>query len=170
MSQEQIFLFVEGTDDSRLITHLYETLFDYNIFTYEYAQQTLKKVNNFIRSVEAMQASYVFFADLDNASSPEAKIEQLIAQYPRLKSEQCQIVVIEIESWYMAGVTDEQAEQLKIRKLPKQTNQLTKEQFNALMPNRFTSRIDFMREIVRHFSVEQAQIKNQSFQTWLMRG
>ncbi len=45
----------------------------------------------------------------------------------------------------------------------KDTDHLTKEQFLGLMPHRFSSRAEFMLEILRVFDHETALSKNSSF-------
>lgn len=72
------------------------------------------------------------------------------------------MVVKEIEGWYLAGLGNTEAEKFKIRTFS-ETDTITKEQFNALIPKTFDSRIDFMLEILRIFSIEIAKQKNRSF-------
>ena len=55
-----------------------------------------------------------------------------------------------------------------LRTLPS-TDELTKEDFNARIPSRFDSRIDFMFEILKSFSLETAARKNQSFHFFVNR-
>ena len=49
------------------------------------------------------------------------------------------------------------------KKIPDTTDTVTKEQFYNLMPKKFDSKIDFMREILKNFSIEIAKKKNKSF-------
>ena len=72
------------------------------------------------------------------------------------------VVVKEIESWYLAGLDNKVCKQLKIKNFPN-TEKVTKEEFNSLIPKKFTSRIDFMLEILKNFSIEIAKKKNTSF-------
>ena len=58
------------------------------------------------------------------------------------------------------------AEKLKIKKLASADN-ITKEKFDALIPKKFTSRIDFMLEILKNFSIEIAKQKNNSFKYFI---
>jgi hypothetical protein len=71
-------------------------------------------------------------------------------------------VIKEIESWYLAGLTDESIQKFKIRSF-KTTDDITKEKFDNSIPKKFDSRIDFMLEILRYFSIEIANQKNKSF-------
>jgi hypothetical protein len=75
---------------------------------------------------------------------------------------------MEIESWYYAGLTVETLQKLGLPSLPS-TDGLTKEDFNALIPPSFDSRIDFMFEILKSFSFETATRKNQSFHDFVSR-
>ena len=43
------------------------------------------------------------------------------------------------------------------------TDNITKEKFDKLIPKRFASRIDFMSEMLKLFSIEEAKRKNKSF-------
>jgi hypothetical protein len=76
-------------------------------------------------------------------------------------------VIKEIESWYLAGLTAKDLEKLNIDYKKKKTDNLTKEQFNRLIPKKFISRIDFMQEVLKHFHLETAKQNNQSFKYFL---
>ncbi|MDZ7724802.1 MAG: hypothetical protein U5R06_18855 [candidate division KSB1 bacterium] len=77
-------------------------------------------------------------------------------------------MIKEIESWYLAGLAEKKQRQLKIKPF-KDTNDLTKEQFNQQIPNSFDSRIDFMVELLKNYSIEIAQIRNKSFSYFINR-
>jgi hypothetical protein len=49
------------------------------------------------------------------------------------------------------------------------TDELTKEDFNGLIPPKFDSRIDFMFELLKYFSIDTAEKKNQSFRFFITR-
>ena len=78
------------------------------------------------------------------------------------------IVVKEIEGWYLAGLDDESCEELGLRPF-RSTDDITKEHFNNLIPNKFDSRIDFMIEILKRFSFETAKQKNKSFSYFMLK-
>jgi ribosomal protein L17 len=52
---------------------------------------------------------------------------------------------------------------LKIRKLPNTTDELVKEQFNIIIPQRFDSEKNFMIEVLKTFCINTAKQKNKSF-------
>jgi len=78
------------------------------------------------------------------------------------------VVIREIESWYMAGLDTKPSKNLGIKKIPKTTEDITKEQFYSLIPQKF-SRIDFMREVLKNFSIQTAKQKNKSLKYCIER-
>jgi hypothetical protein len=76
------------------------------------------------------------------------------------------IVVREIESWYLAGLPDNNP--LGIR-VPGNTCALTKEQFNDTMPKHLDSRIDYMLEVLKLFDTNTATGRNPSFHYFARR-
>ena len=78
------------------------------------------------------------------------------------------VVIKEIESWYYAGLTPESVLDLEVPDLPL-TDDLTKEDFNRLIPRKYDSRIDFMFEILKYFSIDSARKKNHSFRFFIER-
>ena len=79
---------------------------------------------------------------------------------------QIAIVVKEIESWYLAGLDNKQSKNLKIPIL-NSTDDITKEKFNQLIPKKFDSKLDFMTESLKCFSIETAKLKNKSFKYFI---
>jgi hypothetical protein len=49
------------------------------------------------------------------------------------------------------------------------TEDISKKQFNNLIPKGFDSRIDFMLEILKYFSIKIAKQKNKSFRYFLQK-
>jgi hypothetical protein len=68
----------------------------------------------------------------------------------------------EIESWYLAGISSASLIKYKINSLG-DTEQITKEEFQKLIPKKFESVSDFMIEILKDFSVNNAKMSNKSF-------
>ena len=166
MPNKGLFILVEGSDDERLIRHIYQTSLRDRyqwIKFYQYSQRKPKQIRAFIRSIRSLNADYLFFSDIDLEPCITSKKEKLAKKYQGLNPQRTQIVVIEIESWYMAGIDYSSSEKLNLSKLPDQTNKLTKEKFDDLIPKRFDSRIDFMKEILKYFSFDRAKDANASF-------
>ena len=167
MTYRKLFIFLEGDDDERffdrLISPLYKQIYD-DIQPWKYSQDPEEKVNNLLNSINSMPyADYIFVADMDESPCVTAKKERIKSQFKKLSMDRILIVCREIESWYLAGLNDDSRRKIKIRRRFNNTDSISKEQFNRMMPNTFVSRIDFMQEIMMLFDRETALTKNTSF-------
>lgn len=161
-----LFIFVEGDDDERFFNRILSPKLQEKYDTVKiirYATMKKEKVDNFIRSIKAMGAEYIYVTDIDNSPCVTAKKEETQKKHPNIDKDKIIVVIKEIESWYLAGLDDKACKQLKIKMNFDNTDNITKEKFNSLIP-RSTSRIDFMSEILKNFSIEIAKQKNTSFQ------
>ena len=172
MAYRRLFIFVEGDDDERffdrLIRPIYEHIYDY-VQHWKYSQQKLKKINGFLNSIDAMQADYIFVADMDDSPCVTDRKEQIKSQFKKLSENRILVVCREIESWYLAGLNDDARRQIKIRRSYNNTDRISKEQFDRMMPQKFVSRIDFMQEIMKLFDRETASSKNTSFEYFMQK-
>jgi len=159
---------LEGDDDRRffdaVIRPMLQGQYDY-VETYEYAQKTIPSRMEYLRSTKAMNADYFFMGDFNTSPCIAEKKRHLVETYkPMLDGGRTIIVVREIESWYLAGLDDEGRQEFGIStNHHRHTNDLTKEQFEDLMPMKFGSIIDFMNEILSRFRIDTAETKNRSF-------
>lgn len=166
-----LFVFVEGDRDARFFNFLSRNLLEINnrydfIKIIEYSKMPDGKINNFIRSIQMMNAEYLFIADLDENICITSKKDKLLNKY-QLDSQKIFIVILEIESWFIAGLDDKCLTDFKIKKISN-TEGLNKEKFRLLMKNtKFDSEIDFMIEIMNNFSFETAKKKNKSFKYFI---
>ena len=161
-----LFIWVEGDDDERFFNKVLVPKFlrKYSgVKIIKYATMKREKVDNFIKSIKAMGADYIYLTDINNSPCVTAKKEEMQKKHPNIDKNKIIVVIKEIESWYLAGLDNKVCRQLKINNFA-DTDNVTKEKFNALIPKKFTSRIDFMSEILKKFSIEIAKQKNNSFQ------
>ena len=100
--------------------------------------------------------------DINDSPCPTAKKKATQSKLRNIDNDRIIVVIKEIESWYLAGLNDESSKELRIKHF-RDTNNLTKEQFNNLMPPKFRSRIYFMRVTLDSFQIEIARRKNESF-------
>ena len=166
-----LFIWVEGDDDERFFNKILSPKFQKkygNVKIIKYAAMKKEKVDNFIRSIKAMRADYIYLTDINDSPCVTAKKEETQNKYPNIDKDKIIVVIKEIESWYLAGLDNKACKQLKIKNFTN-TDNVTKEKFNALIPKKFTSRIDFMSEILKNFSIEIAKQKNNSFQYFVER-
>jgi len=162
---KKLYIFVEGNDDELffktvIIPLLYDKYSDIEII--QYAQMKREKVELFILSINTLKFDYLLIADIDFYKSIKQKKKFLEMRFSNLNPESIYIVIREIESWYFAGIRDEQSREFGIKPM-RSTNELVKEEFNLLYHRRFKSRIDFMLELLKNYSVKTAIQKNDSF-------
>ena len=166
VAYKRLFVFVEGNDDKRFFESTVKPHF-YNHYDsvqfYTYAQAKTEKSKNFITSIKAMGADYIIVADINDAPCVTERKEKIKRRFGAdIIDEKIVLTIREIESWYLAGLTNSKCEKLKLRNIPN-TDNMTKENFNSLIPKKFSSRIDFMVEILKCFSIPTAKKKNKSF-------
>jgi len=167
----RIFILVEGEDDVRFFGRIIKPLLINRYDAVEiipYASIKRTKVDNFLKSIRLMKSDYIFVADIDAENSVRDKKQVLYSHFSHIDGGSIIVVIREIESWYYAGLSPESAQILHVPDLPF-TDDLTKEDFNRLIPRKFDSRIDFMFEILKYFSIDSAGKKNHSFRFFVER-
>lgn len=168
MADRLLHIFVEGTDDKRFFEKIIKPMFEVNydsVVLQEYQQKKDEWVVNFLKSIKSMGSDYIYAGDINSQPCVTAKKRKIKEEFRNLDESRIIVVVKEIESWYLAGLSDKDAKKFKIplSKI-RTTDDLTKEQFNGLIPERFKdSRIDLMIELLKCFSVETAKQRNKSF-------
>jgi hypothetical protein len=169
--KKRLYILVEGEDDVRFFGRIMKPLFVSRYDSVEilpYACTKRVKVNSFLKGMAQMHNDYIFVADIDTERSVRDKKQILYSWYPDLSGAYIVVVIMEIESWYYAGLPEEALQRFGLPSLPS-TDELTKEGFNALIPPSFDSRIDFMFEILKSFSPSTAARHNRSFRFFFDR-
>jgi len=169
--KKRLFILVEGEDDVRFFGRIIKPLLIIRYDTVEiipYASIKRTKVDNFLKSIRLMNNDYIFVADIDAEPSVRGKKQVLHSHFSHIDGGSIIVVIKEIESWYYAGLSPESAQNLDVPDLPI-TDNLTKEDFNSLIPGKYDSRIDFMFEILKYFSIDSAGRKNHSFRYFAER-
>ncbi len=166
MAYKRLWVLLEGNDDERFFEGVIRPIFDNtydSVKPWQYAQKQTKKVKNFLRAINSMGSDYFFWGDINSLLCVTAKKNRIKRRYgARIDIKNVIIVVKEIESWYLAGLDDKARKELGIRTF-RNTDNITKEEFDNLMPKKFDSRIDIMVEILKRFSVGMGEQKNRSF-------
>ena len=163
----KLVLFVEGPDDSRfaerVLFPLAERMFNH-IQLYEYAERKPSKVREYISQIKFVPDwDYIFTADFDEGPCITLRKSRLMDQYDSLDDpKRILIVRREIESWYLAGLNSDSCAHLGIPNFP-DTNDILKEQFDGIIPQRFDSRTDFLVETLKRYDTATARRKNASF-------
>jgi len=169
--KRKLFIWVEGGSDARFFEAVLKPLLEkkYNrVEVRTYATLKKSKVVNLLRGIRASDNDYILVADIDQEPCVTAKKQRLLDRFRPIDDGRIRIVIKEIESWYLAGLDDAASSILGLPDL-ETTDTVTKEDFNVLMPERFDSRIDFMMEILKYFSMNIALKKNRSFAYFTFR-
>ncbi len=170
MGYERLFIWVEGLDDlrffNRIICPSFEMKYDL-VEVVPYANLKKEKINNYIRSIEAMDADYMYVTDINDAPCITFRKEGKKEKFSNLHENKIIVVIKEIESWYLAGLDEACSKKCGIRSF-NTTDTIVKEEFDNVIPKKFSSsRIDFMQEILKYFDLEVAKQKNKSFSYFL---
>ena len=165
MSYRRLWLLIEGNDEERFfntMAHVFANKYDF-VQTWQYAQEPAKRIKSALNSIRAMSSDYFFFQDMNRSPCVTERKERVRNKYGLdIALDSIVIVIKEIEAWYLAGLDDNSCKDLGIQPFAS-TNDVTKEEFNRLIPPEFDLRIDFMIEALKRFSVETAKQKNRSF-------
>lgn len=173
MSYRQLWVLVEGNDDERLIQcvkpeleRLYNT-----VRIYKYANVANKRIKEFLRVMRQTPSwDYVYLEDINSAACVTSKKDKIVEKYrDRMERDRIVVVVMEIESWYLAGLDEGDRNELVAESFGR-TDDITKERFNNMMPRRrFGSRIDYMGELLKRFRISTAATNNRSFEYFMRK-
>jgi hypothetical protein len=167
MDRRLVLVFLEGADDERFFDGVIRPILTgryNNVVPWKYARRPKDDLKKALKSVRDQKADCLFLADIDTHPCITSRRQSLLDAYrKRIDPSWVIVVVREIESWYLAGLDDEHAQELRLSPV-RHTDGLTKEQFREMMPKRFNgSVVDFMTEVLRGFRSETAKTKNRSF-------
>ncbi len=171
MTPRRLFIFVEGSDDKRFFSRIIVPLLtgDYaSVEIITYACMKSVKVCRFVRSIAAMDHDFILFGDIDQERNVKAKKAVLKSRFCILSDDRIVVIIQEIESWYLAGLDERSQRRLALRSY-RSTNHITKELFNQMVPQFYTSRIAFLADILDLFSLDTALEKNRSFRYFFTR-
>jgi len=162
-----LFILVEGPDDERfckriLREHLRPKWRLNQVVPY--AHENAEFVSRLVDAIKSGTGSdYVLMADRRPEPCVTAKRSALLKRFRAIHQDRIIVVGIEIEAWYLAGLNKKNSAKLGVQNYAS-TDNVTKEEFNAAIPRRFSSsRADWLLEILRIYSVQTAIGKNRSF-------
>ena len=177
MIKKRLYIYVEGKRDRIFFNSLLNGMkHNYDkIIIKEYSEEDGKLKEDFKMKLKthfqfstdpySPQSTYIFVRDSDGGCHNNLK-NKISAKYKNIDIKRILIIRQEIESWYAAIVPDEKAQEF-FGKSFKNTDLVAKEHFNNLIPKKFSSEIDFLSEILIHFSLQSAMIKNTSFRYFI---
>lgn len=164
MTTTRLLFLVEGDADERFVEHVVKPLvadtFD-QVGVWQYAQRKKDKTRSFIRGLGEVGASYLYLHDLDGEPCATGRKTKVLEHLPSVDPNSIVVVCQAIESWYLAGLLDEDRRRLRVAPFGT-TDSVTTAQFESGRPEKL-ERTEYMMELVRRFSVEVARTKNRSF-------
>ena len=159
-----LWLLVEGNDDERFVESViapeFRRSYD-DVRIWRYSQVTVRKRVDFLRNIHRMNADYILFCDIDEHPRADSKKEWVKSQLPSLSEDRIAVVVKEIESWYLAGLSQSDCQALKLGDI-KRPDEVVKEDFDALVGGK-VNHTAMMREILRRYSLSEARRRSPSF-------
>lgn len=165
---KKLYIWVEGDRDRRFFQNIIEPLFKNRfdkIAVTPYRNMKKQDVNSIIKKTKG-ENDYIFTKDMDYPTCMGRKKESIVEAYSNINRNKIVIVEMDIEGWYLAGLSKESCEELEI-KYDVTTNRMTKSEFNSIRPKKFTSDIDFRMEILKKYDLNVAKSKNQSIRYFL---
>lgn len=177
---KQVRFFVEGKDDEVFIYHVAKPLcglYGVNLEKrdiIEYSQTEPRVIAQFIRSTIHQNIPCFFLADKDSLQyhTVEQKKRSVCAKYQVHDEAHVVIVIEEIESWYLAGLSREIYLDMNIGKYHQGTEHVTKEEFNRLLkdsrPTR-GGRATLLPYLLHRFDEDIACERNTSFAYFAQR-
>jgi hypothetical protein len=169
MDYKILYILIEGNDDEWFFEHAIKPLLEtkyQSIVLWQYAQKSTEKIQQLIRSIRRMKADYLFIGDIHDLPCVTAKREEILRRLSNIEAEKIRVVVKEIESWYLAGLNDKNAQNLTGTTFMA-TDEITKEKFDPLVPKKYDSRVAFMHQILNNFSIDEARDRNVSFRYFI---
>jgi hypothetical protein len=171
MALKKLYIFVEGIDDVLFFNAIiipFFLKFYADVEIIQYAQLKRIKVNKYLESIATLGFDYLLISDLDEEPSIKQKKNIIKERFCEVDFSKIIVVIKEIESWFIAGLSSELAEKWGIENFER-TELVTKEDFNLLYGNKrtgkkFKSRLDFMQELLKYFDIEIAIKKNISLE------
>lgn len=168
MAYKRLVILLEGNDDKRFFEKILKPFFQkrYRVEFWEYSRKKDERIVNFIKSLNLMKADYIFASDINDTRCITAKRDKITGKFNQIAETKIIVVVKEIESWYLAGLDEKALKKLGIRKNIRKrigtTDNITKEQFNQLIPRKMP-RTDFIQKILENYDVEIAKERCESF-------
>lgn len=159
-------IFVEGPRDQITINAFLRKLktnMD-SIRFFEYSVKEPKSVNRYIRTIKNMHQNYIMISDYDGRID---KREKVLNSYTSVDSEKIYIAKYEIESWIIAGLSDDLKVKYNIKNsILRDTEGVTKEVFENLVPASLTDNM-FIQEILEKYDIQLAISRNNSLKLFL---
>jgi len=165
MSPKTLYILVEGEDDKRFFESLIKPKFDLKyrrVSIQRYAHLRAKDIEKLLKSIIQADNHYIYVADFDKDMCIMTRKEKICSKFPFIDMKCVMIVVQEIESWFLAGIDTISYEKLNICDV-ENCNEICKGAFNKLYAKEYSSKVDFIQELLKNYSLFTAIRQNTSF-------
>jgi len=133
MVRETLLVFVEGGSDRRFFERAIQPFaLPLRMRVVEYASVPNREINRILVEKRRIGSPCMFVKDRDLAPCATSRKEKVQETHPPLAARDIVVVSREIESWYMAGITQETAKRLGIRNLPDKTDECVKRRLRSM--------------------------------------
>jgi hypothetical protein len=164
MLTKNLFIFVEGQDDKRFFEKIILPILKGKyvfISIRTYANEKNKELAQFIRSLKQMNTDYIFVVDKNSEYGCITTKKKDVQKSYDVEVDKIIVVIKEIESWYLAGLNEEQTKKFGLPIL-EHTENVGKKKFEEYRRNcKIHNRKDLMTEILKNFSIKTAKQKKQ---------
>jgi hypothetical protein len=163
-----LFILVEGDNDERFVRAVVvpnlPKRYD-EIVVFKCAEEKDPVVDAVIDVAQQMGADYICLIDLDDCPCVTRAKDDAVRKYPHVERERIAVAKLEIEGWYLAGLTKKTAVSVGLEESwgTGQVEDVTKERFRALRPTRYAAETAFRVEILKNFERRAAMRRSPSF-------
>jgi hypothetical protein len=167
VTDSHVFL-VEGEADKRFLENIIVPKLENGGTVLAYSQEPDSAVETLIQAFDSMYREQYLLRDFDKGQNGCTEISDRIAwtqnKFSNISDEDVVIVADAIEGWYLAGLSDEYGDEMGIE-IPETTMHVDKTAFNQkLQDSVYSSQINFQKEIIERFSVEEGKRRNSTFE------
>ena len=159
-----VVVFLEGLDDWTFFDSVLhgELAKRYNVRPRLYASKDKETLKQIVETMHKTNRDYIVFADFDKSTCYSGR-KATLRKIPNARHGNIAVVKTEIESWYLAGMGQDECARLQIP-YHSNTESVSKEYFEQMLERgRWASRKDFMEKILEMFDVGRAKKQNASF-------
>ncbi len=162
-----IFL-VEGSDDERFVRDVLEPRMDERSEVIKYSQKPNSAVDDILAAVHEVYRGHYFVTDLDRGQQGchdcDDREEYERDRYDIKSAFDILVAVDAVEGWYLAGVSDEIAEE-KLVRVPPTTTHVDKSEFDDVFrDSEYISKERLKIDITEEFDYDLACDRSDSFQ------
>lgn len=161
----RLWLMVEGSDDELFADAVLAPEFRrayHAVQIWQYSQVPIERRANFLRSIDATPGEdYILFCDIDEHPCVTSKKEWVKSRLTWLPDDKIAVVVSEIESWYLAGLSQSDCQDLNLGNVSR-PDEMVKESFDARIGGKI-NHTAMMREILNRYDLSEARRRSPSF-------